>query len=252
MTMGDSESPLLLTMAGVNAFYGHLHVLKGVSLHVNRGEIVALLGANGAGKTTTLRAISGMLRPSSGRISFSGEEVAGMATEVLVRRGITQVPEGRQIFGPLTVRDNMMLGAWSRRRAASRNEIDADLERMFELFPILRERSGQRGGSLSGGQQQMLAIARALMARPRLLLLDEPCLGLAPLVARQIMQTVALLREEGTTVLLVEQNARAALRIADRGYVMETGKVVLEGTAEELTRNRDVRRAYLGKDYDEV
>lgn len=243
---------LLLTLSGVNTFYDRLHVLKGASLHVNEGEIVALLGANGAGKTTTLRTVCGLLRPASGQVSFAGQDIVGRTPEALVRLGITQVPEGRQIFGPLSVQDNLLLGAYGRGRRAQRTEVPGDLDRVFELFPVLAERRHERGGSLSGGQQQMLAMGRALMARPRLLLLDEPCLGLAPLVARQIMETIVALRAQGTTILLVEQNARAALRIADRGYVMETGKVVLEGTSEELVRNKDVRRAYLGKDYDEV
>ena len=246
------DGSLLLTLAGVNAFYGRLHVLKGVSLHVNEGEIVALLGANGAGKTTTLRTICGLLKPASGDIAFAGRKIAGSSPEALVRLGITQVPEGRQIFGPLSVQDNLLLGAYTRLRSGQRAAVREALERVYQLFPVLAERKGERGGSLSGGQQQMLAIGRALMAQPRLLVLDEPCLGLAPLVARQIIETTAALREHGTTVLLVEQNARAALRIADRGYVMETGKVTIEGTAEELLRNREVRRAYLGKDYEEV
>lgn len=243
---------LLLTLSSVNTFYDRLHVLKGASLHVNEGEIVALLGANGAGKTTTLRTVCGLLRPASGQVSFAGESIVGRTPEALVRLGITQVPEGRQIFGPLSVQDNLLLGAYARGRRAQRTEAPGDLARVFELFPVLAQRRHERGGSLSGGQQQMLAMGRALMARPRLLLLDEPCLGLAPLVARQIMETIVALRTQGTTILLVEQNARAALRIADRGYVLETGKVVLEGTSEELVRNKDVRRAYLGKDYDEV
>ena len=243
---------LLLTLSGVNAFHGSLHVLKGVSLHVNKGEIVALLGANGAGKTTTLRAICGLLKPSSGNIAFEGQKIAGAAPEALVRLGITQAPEGRQIFGPLSVEDNLLLGAYTRLRGGGRAAVREDIGRMYELFPVLGERRSQRGGSLSGGEQQMLAIGRALMSRPRLLLLDEPCLGLSPLFVKTIVRTVAELVTLGTTILLVEQNAQAALKIAHRGYVMETGKVVLEGTAEELLRNRDVRRAYLGKDYDEV
>ncbi|MEN6305604.1 MAG: ABC transporter ATP-binding protein [Armatimonadia bacterium] len=241
----------MLTLSGLNVHYGRLHVLKGVSLHVNEGEVVALLGANGAGKTTTLRAICGLLRPATGTIAFAGQKIAGVATDRLVRMGITQVPEGRQIFGPLSVHDNLLLGAYTRLRARDRG-VEQDLQRIYDLFPILNDFRARRGGSLSGGQQQMLAMGRALMARPRLLLLDEPCLGLAPLVARQIMETITRLREEGTTILVVEQNARAALKVADRGYVMETGKVVLEGSADELLRNRDVRRAYLGKDYEEV
>ena len=243
---------LLLTLSGVNAFYGNLHVLKGMSLHVNKGEIVTLLGANGAGKTTALRAICGLLKPASGNITFDGQKIAGIAPEALVRLGITQAPEGRQIFGPLSVEDNLLLGAYTRRKAGDKAAVREDIARMYDLFPVLGERRAQRGGSLSGGQQQMLAIGRALMSRPRLLLLDEPCLGLSPLFVKAIMRTVAELVTLGTTILLVEQNARAALKIAHRGYVMETGKVVLEGTAEELLRNRDVRRAYLGKDYDEV
>jgi branched-chain amino acid transport system ATP-binding protein len=243
---------LLLTLAGVNAYYGRLHILKGVSMHVNSGEIVALLGANGAGKSTALRVISGLLRPSSGKIGFDGGDIGGKPAEALVRLGITQVPEGRQVFGPLSVQDNLTLGAYTRLRARCRPEVEKNLERVYAMFPILAERRRQRGGSLSGGEQQMLAIGRALMSEPRLLLLDEPCLGLAPRIAQQIMATIATLRDQGTTVLLVEQNVRAALRIADRGYVMETGKIVLEGTADELLRNREVRRAYLGRDYKEV
>lgn len=246
-----SDGKLLLTLSGLNVHYGRLHVLKGVSLHVNEGEVVALLGANGAGKTTTLRAVCGLLKPATGTVSFGGQKIAGIATDKLVRMGITQVPEGRQIFGPLSVHDNLLLGAYTRVRAGDR-AVEQDLQRIYGLFPILDQFRTRRGGSLSGGQQQMLAMGRALMARPRLLLLDEPCLGLAPLVARQIMETIRHLRDEGTTILVVEQNARAALKVADRGYVMETGKVVLEGSAEELLRNRDVRRAYLGKDYEEV
>jgi branched-chain amino acid transport system ATP-binding protein len=243
---------LLLTLSGINASHGPLHVLKGVSLHVNEGEIVALLGANGAGKTTTLRVICGLMRPSSGRMTFAGGSIIGTPTERLVRFGITQAPEGRQVFGPLSVEDNLRLGAYTRLRSGKGAAVKEDLERVYTLFPVLAERRTQRGGSLSGGQQQMLAIGRALMASPRLLVLDEPCLGLSPLFVQRIMQTVQELGRQGMTILLVEQNARAALRIATRGYVMETGKVVLEGTAEELLRNRDVRRAYLGKDYDEV
>lgn len=245
-------SGLLLTVSGLNVYYGRLHVLKGVSLHVNEGEVVALLGANGAGKTTTLRAVCGLLKPAAGNISFDGAKVAGLSAEKLVRMGITQVPEGRQIFGPLSIHDNLLLGAYTRMKSGGKASVHEDLDRIYDMFPILAEKRADRGGSLSGGQQQMLAMGRALMSRPRLLLLDEPCLGLAPLVARQIMGIIGELRAQGTTILVVEQNARAALGVADRGYVMETGKVVLEGSSEELRRNKEVRRAYLGKDYEEV
>lgn len=250
-------SGLLLAASGLNVYYGRLHVLKGVSLHVNEGEVVALLGGNGAGKTTTLRAICGLLKPAAGNLNFTGQKIGGLSAEKLVRLGITQVPEGRQIFGPLSIHDNLVLGAYTRLsgrkcEASGKMAVQEDLDRVYELFPILAEKRADRGGSLSGGQQQMLAMGRALMSRPRLLLLDEPCLGLAPLVARQIMQIISDLRAQGTTILVVEQNARAALAVADRGYVMETGKVVLEGPSEELQRNKEVRRAYLGKDYEEV
>lgn len=245
-------SGLLLTVSGLNVYYGRLHVLKGVSLHVNEGEVVALLGANGAGKTTTLRAVCGLLKPAGGNVSFGGSKVAGLSAEKLVRMGITQVPEGRQIFGPLSIHDNLLLGAYTRMKSGGKASVHEDLDRIYAMFPILAEKRADRGGSLSGGQQQMLAMGRALMSRPRLLLLDEPCLGLAPLIARQIMGIISELRAQGTTILVVEQNARAALGVADRGYVMETGKVVLEGSSEELRRNKEVRRAYLGKDYEEV
>jgi branched-chain amino acid transport system ATP-binding protein len=245
--------PSVLRIASLNAFYGPLHALKGASLHVNSGEIVALLGANGAGKSTTLNTICGLLRARSGAIEFDGIDISRTRPEVLVARGLTQVPEGRQIFGELSVRDNLQMGAYLRLRRGERRAVEQDIEQMAALFPILQERMSERAGTLSGGQQQMLAIARALMSRPRLLLLDEPSMGLAPLVVREILQVVRRLRDEReTTVLLVEQNAAAALRIADRGYVLETGRVVLEGTAVELMRDREVRRAYLGKDFREV
>ncbi len=244
--------PLLLTLAGVNAYYGKLHVLKGVSLHVNEGELVALLGANGAGKSTTLRAICGLVKATAAKLEFEGVSLLQKTPEEIVRLGLVQVPEGRQIFGELSVQDNLLLGAYTQFKAGRKQQVKEDLERLYERFPMLRELRNRRGGSLSGGQQQLLALGRALMARPKLLLLDEPCLGLAPLMVKEVMSIVAELNKQGTTLLLVEQNARAALEIAHRGYVMETGEVVLEGTAEELLRNRDVRRAYLGKDYQEV
>lgn len=245
--------PSMLRIASLNVFYGPLHALKAASLHVNRGEIVALLGANGAGKSTTLNTICGLLHARSGTIEYDGVDITRTRPEVLVARGLTQVPEGRQIFGELSVRDNLQMGAYLRLRRGERRAVEEDIEQMAALFPILQERMTERAGTLSGGQQQMLAIARALMSRPRLLLLDEPSMGLAPLVVREILQVVKRLRDEReTTVLLVEQNAAAALRIADRGYVLETGRVVLEGTATELMRDREVRRAYLGKDFREV
>lgn len=243
----------LLRLTSVNAYYGPLLALKSVSLHVAEGEIVALLGANGAGKTTTLNTICGLVSARSGSIEFAGRDITSVRPEVIVSLGLTQVPEGRQIFGELSVRDNLLMGAFVRLRRREKRQVLEDLEAMAALFPMLGERMGQRAGALSGGQQQMLAIARALMSRPRMLLLDEPSMGLAPMVVRDILATVSALRHEhGATVLLVEQNAAAALKIADRGYVMETGRVVLEGTAQELLRDREVRRAYLGKDYEEV
>lgn len=242
----------LLRLNSVRAGYGGIQALRGVSLHVSEGEITALLGANGAGKSTILNVVCGLVPATAGRVHFGGEDVTGLATERLVRMGLTQVPEGGHVFGELSVRDNLLLGAYARQRRASKAEIEADIAEMHELFPVLAESSARRGDTLSGGQQQMLAIARALMSRPRLLLLDEPSIGLAPLAAEEVLRKVALLRDRGTTVLLVEQNVAAALEIADRGYVLEVGQVVLEGTSEELLANRDVRRAYLGKDYEEV
>lgn len=245
--------PSFLRVTSLDAFYGPLHALKAVSLHVNRGEIVALLGANGAGKSTTLNTVCGLLTPRSGTVEYDGCNITGARPERIVSLGLTQVPEGRQVFGDLSVRDNLLMGGYVRWRNGRRQEVLADLDRMVELFPILEERMYQRAGTLSGGQQQMLAIARALMSSPRLLLLDEPSMGLAPLVVRDILATAARLRaEQGTTILLVEQNAAAALKIADRGYVLETGRIVLEGSATQLLRDREVQRAYLGKDYEEV
>ncbi len=244
--------PILLQLKSVSAYYGHLQALKAVSLHVNEGEVVALLGANGAGKTTTLNAISGVVRPRAGSIAFDGTEIAGRAPDRIVGLGLVQVPEGRQIFTDLTVKENMIVGAYRRYRSGHGREVEADTERMVDLFPVLGERLHLPAGTLSGGQQQMLAIARALMSCPRMLLLDEPSLGLAPALVAEVMGVVARLREAGTTILLVEQNALASLRVADRGYVLETGRTVLEGTSEELLRDREVRRAYLGKDFEEI
>jgi branched-chain amino acid transport system ATP-binding protein len=244
----------MLKIKNINAYYGKVHALKNVSLHLNRGEIVTLIGANGAGKTTLLNTLSGLIPASSGEILLEGKPVAGLAADRVVSLGLSQVPEGRQVFNPLTVEENLELGAYLRyRTGGQKGEIAADLERMFLMFPRLKERRRQAAGTLSGGEQQMLAIGRALMARPKLLLLDEPSMGLAPLVVQDIFRVIEKLRgEEGTTVLLVEQNARAALKVADRGYVLETGKVILEGIASELLENKDVQRAYLGRDKKEI
>ncbi|MBJ6723941.1 ABC transporter ATP-binding protein [Geomesophilobacter sediminis] len=244
----------MLRIRNLNAYYGKVHALKNVSLHLNRGEIVTLIGANGAGKTTLLNTLSSVIPGADGDIQLDGKPILGLAPDKVVSLGLSQVPEGRQVFNPLTVEENLELGAYLRYRAGGkRNEIAADMERMNLLFPRLKERRRQAAGTLSGGEQQMLAIGRALMARPRLLLLDEPSMGLAPLVVQEIFRVIQQLRaEEGTTILLVEQNARAALKIADRGYVLETGKVVLEGKAAELLENKDVQRAYLGHEKKEI
>jgi branched-chain amino acid transport system ATP-binding protein len=244
----------MLKIKNVNAYYGKVHALKNVSLHLNRGEIVTLIGANGAGKTTLLNTLSAIIPAASGDILLEGKEVAGLSADRIVALGLSQVPEGRQVFNPLTVEENLELGAYLRYRAGGqRAEIAADLEHMFQMFPRLKERRRQAAGTLSGGEQQMLAIGRALMVRPKLLLLDEPSMGLAPLVVQDIFRVIERLRsEEGTTILLVEQNARAALKVADRGYVLETGKVILEGIASELLENKDVQRAYLGRDKKEI
>jgi branched-chain amino acid transport system ATP-binding protein len=225
-----------------------IHALRAVSIHVKEKEIVTLLGGNGSGKTTLLSAISGVVRPAAGEISFNGREITRERVDRLVRAGIIHVPEGRQIFGPLTVEDNLLLGAYHRFSLAGKGAIRAEVDEIFRLFPVLGERRRQLGGTLSGGEQQMLAIGRALLSRPKVLLLDEPSMGLAPRVVREIFEYISRLRKElGMTILLVEQNARAALAIADRGYVLETGRVVLQGSSEELLANKDVQRAYLGR-----
>jgi branched-chain amino acid transport system ATP-binding protein len=226
---------------------GSIRVLRGVSLEVPEGKVVTLLGANGAGKTTLLRAISGLLPIRAGHILFEGEDISGRAAEAVVRLGICHVPEGRQNFSHLSVRDNLLLGAYRLARRVRRDEGAADVRRIFEMFPILAQRQRQLAGTLSGGEQQMLAIGRVFMARPRLMLLDEPSMGLAPLLVREILRTVRQLPARGTTPLLVEQNARAALRIADYGYVMEAGRIILEGPARDLLEDERVRRAYLGR-----
>ena len=233
----------MLELADVHVRYGNIRALQGVSLRVDSGELVALIGSNGAGKSTTLRTISGLLRPTQGTIMFEGADITNAGTDRIVARGISQCPEGRRIFGSLTVSDNLRLGAVSRKDA---KEVAADLEMVFELFPLLRERLGQAGGTLSGGEQQMLAIGRALMSRPRLLLLDEPSLGLAPLMVERIFATIAELKRQGRTILLVEQNVHQALDVADRAYVLETGRITLEGAAAVLRHDPKVEQSYLG------
>jgi len=239
----------MLRIKNLHAYYGRIKALDNVSLHVQPGEIVSLIGANGAGKTTILNTISGLIRCSQGEIKFEDREINKLRPEKVVAAGISQVPEGRQIFGPLTVQENLELGAFLRFKKKEKEAIARDLDWVFQLFPRLKERSGQIAGTLSGGEQQMLSIGRALMAKPKLLLLDEPSMGLAPLIVKDIMNTVSELRRNGMTVLMVEQNARASLTISDRGYVLETGRVVLQGPSDELMNDSDVKRAYLGKDY---
>ncbi len=236
----------MLSIDGISARYGGVRALDNVSFKVDEGEILALIGGNGAGKTTLLNLISGILKPSLGRIIFQGEEISSLSPEKVVNRGIIQVPEGRHVFGPLTVRENLELGAYRRRGKKNRESIVNDFKYILELFPILEKRLKQRAETLSGGEQQMLAIGRALMGRPILLLLDEPTLGLAPLVVKEILSIIETLRKEGTTILLVEQNARAALRISDRAYVLETGKIRIRGKASDLLENEAVQKAYLG------
>ena len=236
----------LLELDAVIAAYGKIEALKGLSLSIEQGEIVALLGANGAGKSTTLRVISGLMKPQSGSLRFDGQPIAGLSPGAVVKLGVAHVPEGRRVFPGLTVRENIMLGGSNRVRA-SRAELEADVRRMFGIFPEIEPFAGALGWTLSGGQQQMVAIARGLMSRPKLLLLDEPSLGLAPLIVQQVYRVIAEIRRQGTTVLLVEQNANMALSVADRGYVLETGRCVVEGKPEALWDNEDVRAAYLGR-----
>lgn len=233
----------MLTVNDINVFYGAIHAIKGVSLEVNEGEIVTLIGANGAGKSTILRTISGLLKPKTGSIQFEGQEIAGMPAHEIVKTGISQVPEGRRIFAEMSVLENLELGAFTRK---DKDGIKADMELVFERFPRLKERIGQLAGTLSGGEQQMLAMGRALMSRPRLLLLDEPSMGLAPLLIKEIFAIIQDINKTGTTVLLVEQNANMALSIAHRAYVLETGRITLSGDAKELAASDEVRKAYLG------
>ena len=233
----------LLSLQDVHAAYGRIEALQGISLEVRSGEIVAMLGGNGAGKSTTLKTISGLLHPRSGRIQLEGKDVTTVPAHRLVRLGIGQAPEGRRIFGRMTVTENLQMGAYTR---SDKAEITADFERVFGLFPRLRERRGQSAGTLSGGEQQMLAIGRALMARPKLLLLDEPSMGLAPNLVEQIFEIIQDINSQGTTILLVEQNAQMALHVASRGYILQTGKIVLANSSQALLENEQVKKAYLG------
>lgn len=236
------SSNKILEVRGLTSHYGRIQALKGIDLDVHEGQLVALVGANGAGKTTLLRTLSGVQPASGGEIRLRGSSILRERPDARVRAGICQVPEGRQVFGPMSIEDNLLLGAFTR----PRNELAEDLEKGYGLFPILKEKRLLPAGTLSGGQQQMLAMARALMARPRLLLLDEPSMGLAPLLIAEIFRVVQMLKGQGITILLVEQNARAALSIADTGYVMETGNILLSGPGQELLRNEQVMQAYLG------
>ena len=234
---------IMLKIDNIHVYYGAIHALKGVSLEVKAGEIVTLIGANGAGKSTTLRTVSGLLAPKSGGISFLGENIAGMPAHEIVKHGISQVPEGRRIFAEMSVQENLEMGAFTRKDKAG---VKKDFEIVYNRFPRLKERRKQQAGTLSGGEQQMLAMGRALMSRPKLLLLDEPSMGLAPLLIKEIFSIIEDINREGTTVLLVEQNANMALSIAHRAYVMETGRITLQGAAKELAASEDVRKAYLG------
>ena len=233
----------MLKIDNIDVYYGAIHALKGISLEVNEGEIVTLIGANGAGKSTTLRTISGLLKPKAGSITFLGQNIAGVRAHEIVKKGISQVPEGRRVFAEMTVMENLDLGAFVRKDKAG---IQQDLKHVFELFPRLEERKNQSAGTLSGGEQQMLAMGRALMSRPKLLLLDEPSMGLAPLLLKEIFNIIVDINKSGTTVLLVEQNANMALSIANRAYVLETGRITLSGKAQDLAASEDVRKAYLG------
>ncbi len=235
----------LLDLSDVHTYYGAIHALRGVTLHVEEGEIVTLIGSNGAGKSTTLRTVSGLLRPREGSIELEGERIDGRRPHEIVALGVCQAPEGRRIFPRMSVFENLEMGAFLRK---DRGAIAADFERVFSLFPRLRERRTQRGGTLSGGEQQMLAIGRALMAAPRVLLLDEPSMGLSPILVEQIFEIIRSINEQGTTVLLVEQNALMALNVAKRGYILQTGEIVLTGEAKKLRDDPAVRKAYLGED----
>jgi branched-chain amino acid transport system ATP-binding protein len=234
----------MLTLDNVSVNYGAIEALTGISMHVETGEVVTLIGANGAGKTTTLRTITGLLHPREGKITFEGEDIGGRPTHQLVAKGISMSPEGRGVFANLSVRENLQMGAYLKK---DKRMIAAEMERVFQMFPRLKEREAQKAGTLSGGEQQMLAIGRALMSQPRLLLLDEPSLGLAPLVVHTIFEAIDEIKSKGTTILLVEQNAHAALKHSDRAYVLETGRIVMEGSSKELAADPRIKEAYLGE-----
>jgi branched-chain amino acid transport system ATP-binding protein len=238
----------MLKLRNLDAGYGNLSVLRRVSLHVKPGEIVTIIGANGAGKTTLLKTVTGLLRAKSGEIVFNNEDITRAPTERIVAGGCSLVPEGRQVFPAMPVSENLLLGGYVQLKRGNRSEVERVLGHVYGLFPVLKQRERQLAGTLSGGEQQMLAMGRALMAGPRLIMLDEPSMGLAPLMVKEIFNIIKKLREEGNTVLLVEQNARSALRIANRGYVLETGRIILEGDSADLLANRDVQRAYLGRE----
>ncbi len=241
----------MLKIQSISTYYDNLRVLSGVSLHVREGEAVALIGANGAGKTTLMKSITGLLPPRRGKLLFMDKNIAGTSANRIVRKGIALVPEGRKLFAALTVLDNLMLGAYHR-FSADKSEIDDDLEKIYEMLPRLAERKKQYAGTLSGGEQQMVAIGRALMSKPKLLLLDEPSMGLAPTIVEEIYSVLRRLRAEGLTLLVVEQNVRQAFNLASRAYVLETGRIVVQGPVEDLKENSEVKRAYLGKGYKEV
>ncbi|HER24504.1 MAG TPA: ABC transporter ATP-binding protein [Candidatus Atribacteria bacterium] len=234
----------MLKIDNLNVFFGGIHALKGISFNVPIGKIVTLIGANGAGKSTTLRTICGLIKPQEGKIKFNNNEITNIPTNKIVQKGVALIPEGRKIFPNLTVQENLNLGAFAR---SDTSEIEKDLAWVYELFPRVKERLWQKGGTLSGGEQQMLAISRGLMSRPKLLMMDEPSLGLAPLLVKEIFDIIKKIQEDGITVLLIEQNAFAALKIADYAYVLETGKIVLQGTGEELLKDERVKKAYLGE-----
>jgi branched-chain amino acid transport system ATP-binding protein len=239
----ERELPMLLDVKDLHVYYGAIHALQGISFHIEEGEIVSLIGANGAGKSTTLRTLSGLIRPRSGNIIFKGEEITTTPAEQIVYRGISHVPEGRKIFAPLTVRENLEMGAYTRSDPA---EIQKSMDRVFVSFPRLKERLNQLGGTLSGGEQQMLATARGMMSKPSLILLDEPSMGLSPILVEEIFKIIKEINSQGTSILLVEQNALMALSISSRAYVLETGRIVLEGKASDVKNNPQVKSAYLG------